>query len=171
MHSVYNGFYVFFFQAEDGIRDTSVTGVQTCALPIWNHSPSHQAAGIAKDFFGTPSASVDEEIKFRFQPDHRSRRRCTKCAQAKMISVAFCSAVLHLLNPILSRFAAFARSQPRVSQIDVKVIAGLSFFPSEWSNKNSRTKRCNYRAILPNGLRVGEKSVADPIDVCRRATC
>src|SRR5437764_5468487 len=27
-------FFVFFFQAEDGIRDTSVTGVQTCALPI-----------------------------------------------------------------------------------------------------------------------------------------
>jgi len=25
----------FFFQAEDGIRDTSVTGVQTCALPIF----------------------------------------------------------------------------------------------------------------------------------------
>src|SRR5437764_9802203 len=27
-------FCFFFFQAEDGIRDTSVTGVQTCALPI-----------------------------------------------------------------------------------------------------------------------------------------
>src|SRR5437762_4487701 len=27
-------FDFFFFQAEDGIRDTSVTGVQTCALPI-----------------------------------------------------------------------------------------------------------------------------------------
>ena len=27
-------FLFFFFQAEDGIRDTSVTGVQTCALPI-----------------------------------------------------------------------------------------------------------------------------------------
>src|SRR5437879_10901514 len=26
--------FFFFFQAEDGIRDTSVTGVQTCALPI-----------------------------------------------------------------------------------------------------------------------------------------
>src|SRR5260370_23446069 len=25
----------FFFQAEDGIRDSSVTGVQTCALPIF----------------------------------------------------------------------------------------------------------------------------------------
>src|SRR5437879_13827891 len=29
-------FLFFFFQAEDGIRDTSVTGVQTCALPIWD---------------------------------------------------------------------------------------------------------------------------------------
>src|SRR5260370_1523729 len=26
--------FLFFFQAEDGIRDSSVTGVQTCALPI-----------------------------------------------------------------------------------------------------------------------------------------
>src|SRR5699024_12079365 len=27
-------YFVFFFQAEDGIRDRNVTGVQTCALPI-----------------------------------------------------------------------------------------------------------------------------------------
>src|SRR5437773_7132154 len=27
-------FFFFFFQAEDGIRDRDVTGVQTCALPI-----------------------------------------------------------------------------------------------------------------------------------------
>src|SRR6266498_5113009 len=34
---VYNiKFVFFFFQAEDGIRDADVTGVQTCALPIWN---------------------------------------------------------------------------------------------------------------------------------------
>src|SRR2546429_4972014 len=26
--------FIFFFQAEDGIRDVAVTGVQTCALPI-----------------------------------------------------------------------------------------------------------------------------------------
>src|SRR5437764_13862483 len=32
-------FSFFFFQAEDGIRDTSVTGVQTCALPIYPGSP------------------------------------------------------------------------------------------------------------------------------------
>src|SRR5688572_32085583 len=28
------GLFFFFFQAEDGIRDLTVTGVQTCALPI-----------------------------------------------------------------------------------------------------------------------------------------
>src|SRR5207248_8666331 len=41
-------FFFFFFQAEDGIRDRTVTGVQTCALPI-SRSPSddpryHQSA-------------------------------------------------------------------------------------------------------------------------------
>src|SRR5256885_5166523 len=29
-------FFFFFFQAEDGIRDYKVTGVQTCALPIFS---------------------------------------------------------------------------------------------------------------------------------------
>src|SRR5688572_31517456 len=31
-------FFFFFFQAEDGIRDLTVTGVQTCALPIYLRS-------------------------------------------------------------------------------------------------------------------------------------
>src|SRR2546426_8615117 len=36
-----NGVHVcFFFQAEDGIRDYKVTGVQTCALPISPSSPT-----------------------------------------------------------------------------------------------------------------------------------
>src|SRR2546427_3375488 len=34
MYDVYVSFFFFFFQAEDGIRDLTVTGVQTCALPI-----------------------------------------------------------------------------------------------------------------------------------------
>src|SRR6185312_11123685 len=33
-------FYFFFFQAEDGIRDLIVTGVQTCALPISRCRPA-----------------------------------------------------------------------------------------------------------------------------------
>src|SRR3712207_7280801 len=33
----------FFFQAEDGIRDIGVTGVQTCVLPIYPKMPYTQA--------------------------------------------------------------------------------------------------------------------------------
>src|SRR5687767_15818667 len=32
----------FFFQAEDGIRDKLVTGVQTCALPIWRRADARR---------------------------------------------------------------------------------------------------------------------------------
>src|SRR5207244_7488507 len=35
IHVVLGSSKCYFFQAEDGIRDDLVTGVQTCALPIW----------------------------------------------------------------------------------------------------------------------------------------
>src|SRR2546430_6549910 len=35
----------FFFQAEDGIRDLTVTGVQTCALPIFHQAEEDKGAG------------------------------------------------------------------------------------------------------------------------------
>src|SRR5205823_11571631 len=39
--------FFFFFQAEDGIRDKLVTGVQTCALPIfWRSSSTWSSASI-----------------------------------------------------------------------------------------------------------------------------
>src|SRR4029077_21290891 len=50
----------FFFQTEDGIRDSSVTGVQTCALPI---SPA---------IFDT--TTLDFEIPAGSQPDIGRRR-------------------------------------------------------------------------------------------------
>src|SRR5690348_17461932 len=38
--------FYFFFQAEDGIRDGRVTGVQTCALPIYRrHGEGRQPRG------------------------------------------------------------------------------------------------------------------------------
>src|SRR5216683_5835192 len=40
--------FFFFFQAEDGIRDLIVTGVQTCALPI--SSGVHAAIARGRDF-------------------------------------------------------------------------------------------------------------------------
>src|SRR2546426_4313151 len=51
-------FSLFFFQAEDGIRDYKVTGVQTCALPICAMTISMTypvgAAALAAAFLGEP---------------------------------------------------------------------------------------------------------------------
>src|SRR2546422_3914598 len=44
-------FFFFFFQAEDGIRDVAVTGVQTCALPI--SSPSSATTYLASSSSGS----------------------------------------------------------------------------------------------------------------------
>src|ERR1019366_7659853 len=49
------------FQTEDGIRHWSVTGVQTCALPIWSSSSAGMWAKSKvppKPFTGTPSIST-----------------------------------------------------------------------------------------------------------------
>src|SRR5205809_3273014 len=61
-------FFFFFFQAEDGIRDVAVTGVQTCALPI----------SLGKGFL---TGTIDEKTTFvssdfrnivpRFTPEAR----------------------------------------------------------------------------------------------------
>src|SRR5256886_6101420 len=45
----------FFFQAEDGIRDLTVTGVQTCALPI---SPPNNSEDV-KVRYSQPSSAGD----------------------------------------------------------------------------------------------------------------
>src|ERR1022692_1053304 len=51
--------FFFFFQAEDGIRDYKVTGVQTCALPIWV-VVHHLLPGSLRDFrLGEPEAVCD----------------------------------------------------------------------------------------------------------------
>src|SRR5256885_9177790 len=48
----------FFFQAEDGIRDYKVTGVQTCALPIYVLGGSETASYLRLTIRGQPSARV-----------------------------------------------------------------------------------------------------------------
>src|SRR5256886_17381775 len=46
--------FFFFFQAEDGIRDLTVTGVQTCALPISCDDLTHNIATRLNQSFITP---------------------------------------------------------------------------------------------------------------------
>src|SRR2546430_14285480 len=68
----------FFFQAEDGIRDLTVTGVQTCALPISVVAPD--AGGVERARFfakklDAPLAIVD---KRRVDVDRSEERRVGK---------------------------------------------------------------------------------------------
>src|SRR3712207_7876241 len=52
---VYIIFFFFFFQAEDGIRDIGVTGVQTCALPIfhaWSFDSEGNCVGLPREKAG-----------------------------------------------------------------------------------------------------------------------
>src|SRR5437762_7493334 len=53
----------FFFQAEDGIRDTSVTGVQTCALPIL--LPPASGEPTARGVGGVPSRGPGDRLDRR----------------------------------------------------------------------------------------------------------
>src|SRR3989449_2446967 len=54
-------FFFFFFQAEDGIRDVAVTGVQTCALPIF-HVGELLTAYARVNFAGRTSMEVGVKI-------------------------------------------------------------------------------------------------------------
>src|SRR5215216_503941 len=71
---------LFFFQAEDGIRDDLVTGVQTCALPISGHgagtigSAHPTGAADAARLYPLPPRSeerrVGKECRSRWSPYH-----------------------------------------------------------------------------------------------------
>src|SRR5687768_2932456 len=54
-------FFFFFFQAEDGIRDVAVTGVQTCALPISQRAPK------------AVSRSPEQTVEFQVRQPHLKR--------------------------------------------------------------------------------------------------
>src|SRR5690349_24213228 len=72
----YEIYYIFFFQAEDGIRDLYVTGVQTCALPI---SPRALPRTDRPGHRRTRIRSLPHRSRARASPHatlrHRARRR------------------------------------------------------------------------------------------------
>src|SRR5438046_9888824 len=70
---MYYVLFFFFFQAEDGIRDWSVTGVQTCALPICRggilrrRGPAYEARELERRLADTGMQVLDVEV-FRLDP-------------------------------------------------------------------------------------------------------
>src|SRR2546430_12487828 len=84
LESVYVVRIFFFFQAEDGIRDLTVTGVQTCALPISRRAqvqglrahalPPHPRLplvhGSGLDVARSEERRVGKECRSRWSPYH-----------------------------------------------------------------------------------------------------
>src|SRR5207247_3436747 len=72
---------VFFFQAEDGIRDPLVTGVQTCALPIsiWSARSAHRrrvARRRRRERVLCCRASAPDRLRRRPEPEVFADRPC-----------------------------------------------------------------------------------------------
>src|SRR5258706_6455494 len=61
--------FFFFFQAEDGIRDWSVTGVQTCALPISGCYGHNGADDVAMDAALVARATGGRPVKLQWMRD------------------------------------------------------------------------------------------------------
>src|SRR2546422_3072055 len=93
----------FFFQAEDGIRDVAVTGVQTCALPISErdaHGP------------GTDKARSRSPIVTDRGPHHTEHRRAEH--HVKGDAPMLLSTTWHaVLRPFIAWRLRFYRSRPR----------------------------------------------------------
>src|SRR5215468_11596456 len=75
----------FFFQAEDGIRYRDVTGVQTCALPIYSRRQHRNllSGGWSLERSRTPSAARLSNLKPYVPRSHSTARRPISCDCAR----------------------------------------------------------------------------------------
>src|SRR6266566_9474301 len=117
-------FFFFFFQAEDGIRDYKVTGVQTCALPICVIDPQGTAARPLYQTEGllymsyVQAAVYDAATKIghRYAPYHRfSARAGNASLQAAVIAAAYNTLVFYLGDPggtLTAKYAASIAALP-----------------------------------------------------------
>src|SRR5205085_6387596 len=60
--------FFFFFQAEDGIRDLTVTGVQTCALPISGDEELTHGYPSSRPVWAPTATSLDRRTWSRSRP-------------------------------------------------------------------------------------------------------
>src|SRR5260370_10716787 len=122
--------FFFFFQAEDGIRDSSVTGVQTCALPIYTAwLRRHRVKRVGIEASGGYEQPVVAELRRRrfvvvvFQPAqvrayakfHLQRAKNDKIDAAL---IAACTAAVRKIHPAPDpRLQPFAEQLTMINQI------------------------------------------------------
>src|SRR5947207_4525819 len=78
--------YVFFFQAEDGIRDHCVTGVQTCALPISRERAPAPDGRCAARLSGDPrDVQRTDRLVLELFPEERQLRRWIERSEERRV--------------------------------------------------------------------------------------
>src|SRR5215813_14673690 len=109
----------FFFQAEDGIRDADVTGVQTCALPIFD-----VAVEIPGSYRAAPGTPSNRPPKLDWWRDFRSKELTDLMEEAQAANFDIAAAIARIVQ-------ADAASK----------IAGAPLFPSVDFNASATRTR------------------------------
>src|SRR5258708_10676779 len=128
----------FFFQAEDGIRDDMVTGVQTCALPIFADPPADpkrsgnaapglyptgkyycQSAGerpgaALPDRFGSAGGSATVEARHGFGTGSAVYIRPSFAPKAAALLASFCMGRSSRCSTALVRLVCWQLTRPRI---------------------------------------------------------
>src|SRR6476661_3585238 len=130
--------FFFFFQAEDGIRDSSVTGVQTCALPIltktvaWRRSVDVSTPVTVmnpmRGSFSSPTASartartdsLTRRMRLLIEGHHPALHASAHELLAVEVALGVVEQVLDL--PVLARHARGrdARALPQLVMVDLR---------------------------------------------------
>src|SRR5699024_7141932 len=129
-------FLLLFFQAEDGIRDRNVTGVQTCALPIW-----------------ISNFETKDPLYFRAEPVGCTATILTKIFKEKQVEISATNAKL-LVSAIISDTLLF--KSPTCTDEDQQAAKELA----EIAGIDLDTYGLD---MLKPGTDISEKSVAELI--------
>src|SRR3712207_5739951 len=165
--------FIFFFQAEDGIRDIGVTGVQTCALPIYRPLERYSAAKRANGGRSTSGPRVDSadsasgsdspartaEARLSTTSGHTSRRSARRLTASRRTCTTGSAAAkapnsrLTVTVPVVSRTTTVA-SRPSPSCRAVSWTALMPVSPAaarsccRRDGVRERSRRCGARGPL-----------------------
>src|SRR6267154_4720671 len=109
----------FFFQAEDGIRDGRVTGVQTCALPILAVDLPSGINGTTGGVMGIAVRAAETVTFFRRKPAHLLLPGRIHCGRVRVADIGIDASVLEEIRPkTFENTPQFWRKSFPVPQID-----------------------------------------------------
>src|SRR5258708_21681524 len=137
--------WFFFFQAEDGIRDDLVTGVQTCALPISTESrDGRPSRPIPKG----PGAGIRDAATPRIADHRRVPQACANTACRFLIGAWRAPRP----NPLARRAASHLRPYrcDRAGRRSVRVVRARAYRPLAMTGRAARQlDRCPNLVLFP----------------------